>query len=191
MESEDCAQRIQLIDEYSQLITQFNQLLETLKASSGERSDGLWSAAAMARSDSQAAWEALEKHIETHKCIELPLPTADPDHAPGILEKAALAAIDLIVVADDDRQFVEVNEAVADAFGLPRRQIVGRRIEDFLTRSDGKAISAAWKDFVARGVQSGICETTGPGRPRKFEFRCKANFEPGLHLSVLREVRED
>jgi PAS domain-containing protein len=188
---EDCAQRIQLIDEYSQLITQFNHLLEALKASNGERSDGLWSAAAVARADSQTAWEALEKHIEEHKCIDLPLPALDSGHVAGILEKAALAAIDLIVVADDDRQFVAVNEAAADAFGMPRGEMVGRRIEEFFTQPDGTPISAAWADFVERGVNSGICETKFPGPPRKFEFRCKANFEPGLHLSVLREVSED
>ena len=74
------------------------------------------SAAAVARADSQAAWEALEKHIEAHKCIDVPLPTSDPGNATDILGKAALAALDLIVVADDDRQFVEVNEAVADAY---------------------------------------------------------------------------
>jgi PAS domain-containing protein len=186
---EDCAQRIQLIDEYGQLITQFNHLLEALKASGGEHSDDLWSAVAVAQSESQAAWEALEKHIEAHKCIDLPLPTADASHTPGILEKAALAAIDLILVADDDRQLVEVNEAAADAFGLPRCEIVGRRIDDFFA-TDGKTMHATWADFVARGVHRGLCQTKVPGRSRKFDIRSKANFEPGLHVSVLREVSE-
>jgi PAS domain-containing protein len=188
---EDCAERIQLIDEYSQLITHFNQLLEALKGSAGERSEDLWSAATVARADSQGAWEALEKHIEAHKCIDLPMPAPDPVHVPGILGKAALAAIDLILVADDDRRFVEVNEAAADAFGLPRGEIVGRRIDDFFANPAGKTMPAAWSDFVARGVYSGPCETKVPGRSRKFDIRSKANFEPGLHLSVLREVSED
>jgi PAS domain-containing protein len=190
VDREDCAERIQLIDEYSQLITQFNHLLEVLKTSNGARSEDLWTATAVARADSQAAWEALEEHIEAHKCIDLPLPSADPSPVPGILEKAALAAIDLILVADDDRRFVEVNEAAADAFGLPRGEIVGRRIDDFFATPAGKTMPAAWSDFVARGVYSGPCETKVPGRSRKFDIRCKANFEPGLHLSVLREVSE-
>lgn len=190
MNREDCAERIQLIDEYSQLITQFNHLLDALKASAGERSEDLWSAATISRSDSQAAWDALERHIEAHQCIELPVPTPDPSQTRGILEKAALAAIDVILVADDDRRLVEVNEAAADAFGMPRCEIVGRRIDEFFANPAGKTMPAAWSDFVARGVYSGSCETKVPGRARKFDIRCKANFEPGLHVSVMREVSE-
>jgi PAS domain-containing protein len=188
---EECSERIHLIDEYSRLISEFNRVVEALKMSSPDRSEDLWTAAAAARADSQAAWEMLEAHIAEHKCLELPQPS-DADHASrGLLEKAALAAADVILVADDNRQLVEVNEAAAEAFGLPRRAIVGRRIDEFFAMADGDAVPAAWNDFVSQGVQSGICETRVLGRPRRFEFRSKANFEPGLHLSILREIEED
>jgi PAS domain-containing protein len=188
---EECSERIHLIDEYGRLITEFNNLLEALKASSGARNEELWRSAGVAQANSQAAWDVLEKHIANHKCIDLPPRQPDPYpvvDSTSLLEKAAQAATEIILISDDDRQFVEVNEAAVTTFGLPRSEIVGRRIDEFFTSAAGEAIAVAWNDFVAKGVKSGICETGAPGRPRKFEFRAKANFAPGLHLSVLREV---
>jgi PAS domain-containing protein len=187
---EECSERIRLIDEYSRLITEFNNLVGSLKGTLPDRSEGLWGAAATAHADSQAAWEKLEKHIAEHKCLEFPERRSDLTSA-GVLGKAAMAAVDLILVADDNRQFVEVNEAAAEAFGLSRSNVVGRRIEEFIEMSTGETIPAAWINFVAEGVLCGICTIKVPGRHRRFEFRSKANFEPGLHLSILRELAED
>ena len=191
MNREECSERIRLVDEYSRLITEFNNLLESLNNPAHERKERVWRAAAGARADSQIAWESLEKHIAQHKCIDNS--QQDPDAysavgSDGVLEKAAMAAIDIILVADDDRQFVEVNEAAADAFGLSRSEIIGRRIDEFFATAGGKRIPAAWNDFIAAGAQSGICEMNAPGR-RKFEYQARANFAPGLHLSVLRSVK--
>jgi hypothetical protein len=65
----ECAERIQLADEYSRLITEFNKLLESSKAPGCKRNEEAWKAAEAARAESQTAWEALEKHITEHKCI--------------------------------------------------------------------------------------------------------------------------
>jgi len=91
-------------------------------------------------------------------------------------------------VADDDRRFVEVNEAAANAFGLSRTEVIGRRIDEFFATAGGKGIPAWWNDFIAAGAQSGICRMNAPGRG-KFEYQARANFVPGLHLSVLRKVK--
>ena len=91
-------------------------------------------------------------------------------------------------MADDDRRFVEVNEAAANAFGLSRTEVIGRRIDEFFATAGGKGIPAWWNDFIAAGAQSGICRMNAPGRG-KFEYQAGANFVPGLHLSVLRKVK--
>jgi hypothetical protein len=67
---EECSERIRLVDEYCRLITEFNNLLESLKAPPHELEKGVWSAAATARAESQAAWDALERHIAQHNCLE-------------------------------------------------------------------------------------------------------------------------
>jgi PAS domain-containing protein len=188
---EECSERIRLVDQYSRLITEFSNLLEYLKDPSREPSTGVWKAAETARSESQTAWDLLAKHITEHKCFDIPERGEgmhQRDSTVGLLEKAAMAAIDVILVADDDRKFVEVNDAAAEAFGMTRGEVVGRRIDEFFATAGGETIPAAWNDFISKGAQAGICEMNAAGRKRIFEFRSKANFAPGFHSSVLREV---
>ena len=105
-----------------------------------------------------------------------------------LIESAADAALDIILVADDERRFVDLNRAAADALGLPREELIGRRIEEFFSEAKGKPVPTAWDDFVVEGEQWGMCELRSESRPRTFEYRAKANFRRGLHLSVLREL---
>jgi PAS domain-containing protein len=182
VDREDCSVRIRLADEYSRLVTELNHLLDSLRLPSPERNDGLWTTAETARTSSQKAWEALEGHIKDHRCIELEL--ARPDSlGVNVLAMAALAAADVIVVANDHRQYVDVNEAAAVVMGLPRSEIAGRSIDEFFSECDGEA-----RGFMRDGVQRGICESINGGKRRRFEYVAKANFAPGLHLSVLREI---
>ncbi len=106
----------------------------------------------------------------------------------AILSAAADSALDLILVADDDRRFVSVNRAAVEVIGLPREQILGRRIEEFFSEARGEAVPAAWSGFIADGEQSGVCVLNATSPPRKFVYRAKAHFVPGLHVSVLREM---
>jgi PAS domain S-box-containing protein len=105
-----------------------------------------------------------------------------------ILESAAEAAPDVILVADDERRFVDVNRAAEDLLALPRQQIIGRRIDEFFSEAQGKPVAVAWDDFVSEGEQRGLCELAHGERRRVFEYRARAQFGTGLHVSVLREV---
>ena len=98
------------------------------------------------------------------------------------------ASLDIILVADDERRFVEINQAAVDMLGLPRSEVLGRRVDEFFAEASGVAIPEAWASFVAAGVQSGICELKG--KRRLFVYRAKANFVPGLHVSVLQDAPE-
>jgi PAS domain-containing protein len=190
---EECAERIRLADEYSRLITNFNVLLDSLKSPFPERNNQIWNATEIARALSQNAWEALEKHVKEHQCGDPRAIHPDADGGIGsshILAIAALAAVDVILVANDDRRYVDVNEAAAAAMGLSRLEIVGRQVDEFFPEVRGKALPLAWDDFIAEGVQRGTCEMIAGGRRRKFEYHAKANFAPGLHLSVLREMND-
>jgi PAS domain-containing protein len=190
---EECSERIRLADEYSRTVTDFNVLLEALKMESTAREQVDWSRVEIARLQSQQAWNSLEAHIASHGCLELSwsdpsaigFPPGDP------LKAAAMAAPDLITVTDDQRRFVDLNDAAVAAFQLPRNEIIGRKIEDFFLAVRGLTMPEAWAGFLAEGVQSGICELIAPGVPRRFEYRAKANFAPGLHLAVLREIGRD
>lgn len=168
MSQQECVEWIRLVDDYGQAA-----------AALGKGAEG-------ARIGSQAAWEALEKHLREHQCQGLfPVRLASGQLNP-VLEKAVAASIDVILVADDDdRRFVELNQAGVDLFGLPRHEIVGRRIDEFFSEAHGRTVPEAWASFMSEGVQRGICELISGGPPRRFEYRAKAHFVPGLHVSVL------
>ncbi len=105
------------------------------------------------------------------------------------MHAAAMAALDIILVADDQRRFVDLNLAAEAAFEAPRRELIGRRIDDFFFDVRGENVLEAWAGFIRDGVQAGICELFAPSGKRQFEYRAKANFAPGLHVSVLRHVK--
>jgi signal transduction histidine kinase/CheY-like chemotaxis protein len=76
-------------------------------------------------------------------------------------------------------------------YGRPREAIVGARVEDFAPPERRAAAVAAWEAFVAAGEQSGVFEVRRPdGTARHAEYRARAHFIPGHHLSVLRDVSE-
>jgi hypothetical protein len=190
LDVEECLERDQLIEEYGRSVSDFNFRLDSLRIMTGGRDEQAWKAAKAAQEESQRAWEQLEKHLAEHECLVLYNPAAEASASDEILGRAAVAALDVILVVDDQRRFVNVNEAAAALLKVPRRQIVGRRIEEFFSEARGEAIPEAWSDFVAKGVQCGIVELISSGRRRKFEYRAKANFAPGLHLSILRGIAD-
>jgi PAS domain-containing protein len=185
----DCDKRIDLVDEYSRCITAYAVLRDALERQTGERKEQDRGAVEAAFAASQKAWEALEQHLAEHQCLDLGWPSSDVAHAGSseILGQAAAAALDVILVVDDDRRFVDMNEAAAGILGLPRNELVGRRVDDFFSLPLGEPIPAAWNSFISEGVQCGICELKVVGPARSFEYRARANFAAGLHLSVLRE----
>lgn len=187
MAREECAERIRLTDAYSLSLSKYSACRDALRHPRGDSSTADWNAVEKAFHASQRAWEALEQHIGEHKCLELHWSLGNPAVPSDILGKAAAAALDVILVVDNDRRYVDVNDAAVAALGVPRSEIVGRRIEEFFSEARCEAIPAAWESFISEGLQCGICELRGPGPRRRFEYRAKANFADGLHLSVLRE----
>jgi PAS domain-containing protein len=193
LSSYECPERLRLVDEYGRSISDYSVRVEALKQTPDKRSGEDRKAAQTFLALSQRAWDALEQHIAEHQCLDLHWSSDDTAGAAEfspILAKAAAAALDVILVADDERRFVDVNEAATGVLGLPRSEVVGRRVDEFFSEPGGEAIPAAWDKFVSEGVRFGICELIAPGRRRRFEYRAKANFAPGLHLSVLRELPE-
>jgi PAS domain-containing protein len=89
-------------------------------------------------------------------------------------------------IIDDERRFVDLNEALAGIVEVPRDGILGRAIEDF-TNPDDPTIRAdlaeMWRHFVdARRAESTIRFNRADGRPRQLAYRIVADDpEPGRH----------
>jgi PAS domain S-box-containing protein len=99
---------------------------------------------------------------------------------------------DAILLADESGQYVDANVAAATLLGIPRDDIIGRNLNDFVVDTLGSTdASIAWSAFLAAGEMRGMTRFRRPsGEIRDAEFEALADLSPGIHLSVLRDVTE-
>ncbi len=101
------------------------------------------------------------------------------------------SALEAVVIVDDDRRYVDANDAAATLFGVRREALIGRRLDDFVVSSDSGGSSVAWDEFLAAGEQQGEVTLARPdGELRLAEYSARAHFVPGRHLSIMRDVTE-
>lgn len=97
--------------------------------------------------------------------------------------------LDALVLADDDGDYVAVNEAACDLYGLPEAELLGRHPRDFAP-PDVDA-DAMWERFLEEGTMRGEFTLVRPdGDVRVTDFAATANVRPGQHLSALRDITE-
>lgn len=97
--------------------------------------------------------------------------------------------LDALVLADDGGAYVEANQSASELFGVPRAELLGKRISDF-TGPDVD-FGAAWATFQASETQRGLFQIQRPdGETRMVEFAATRDVLPGRHLSALRDVTE-
>ena len=100
-------------------------------------------------------------------------------------------ALDAMLLADDERRYIDANSAACSLLGLPYEELVTRRLDDFAPEEARPSLDAVWRDFLESGYQSGEFElVVADGSRRKVEFRATARVLPGCHLSVLRDVHD-
>jgi PAS domain S-box-containing protein len=99
--------------------------------------------------------------------------------------------LDAILVASDTGEYVGANEAACDLFGVSLDELLGAKVEDFVRSGEEHQTRLAWQAFLEQGEQEGEFLLYRPdGEMRNLEFKAKAGFLPGRHLSVLRDVTE-
>jgi PAS domain-containing protein len=96
-------------------------------------------------------------------------------------------------IVDDDRRFVELNDALVAIVEQPRETIVGRAIEEFTNPDDPtirEDIAVLWGEFVeARTAESTIRFNRADGRLRQLAYRIVADDpETGRHRLRVREL---
>jgi PAS domain S-box-containing protein len=99
-------------------------------------------------------------------------------------------AFDAMVMVDDSRRYVCVNDSAADLLGAPAEVILGLRIDRFAPSDRVAKIEPMWA-HLRRG---GMVEGRGPmlrydGSRCMVDYRGRWNFAPNLHLFTIREVK--
>ena len=99
--------------------------------------------------------------------------------------------LDAILIANDDREYTEANPAACKLLGIARNELLGSKLENFIPEAERETAQESWREFLKKGrMESEFRLRRTDGAIRIAEFKAKANFLPGRHLSVLRDVTE-
>jgi two-component system, cell cycle sensor histidine kinase and response regulator CckA len=99
-------------------------------------------------------------------------------------------ARDAVVVQDDSGHVMEVNQAAAELFGIAKDHFVGRDIRESM--EPGYPFDELWESFLRTGNHyMGQRTLLRPdGKRRVVDVSATANFLPGRHLAMYRDVTE-
>ena len=99
-------------------------------------------------------------------------------------------ALDAIVLADDQGRYIAVNPAACELTGYSRDELLGMGPAD-LAAADRQPAEVAnqFDEFVHAGTDSGTFALRHvDGRVVETEYRAVSSIQPGVHLSVMRDV---
>ncbi len=99
------------------------------------------------------------------------------------------SALEAMIVADDDGNYVDVNPAACELLGRTRDEAIALNAADIAP--PGVDVAAWWRAFLEAGSACGeLIVVRSDGCLRVADFSATANITPGRHLSVLRDVTE-
>ena len=91
-----------------------------------------------------------------------------------------------MLVVDEQRRFVAVNDALCRLLRLPRERILGLTVAELSATDLRGEVDQAWEEMLASGHLVGSWElVSGDGDPVPIEFAATANVAPGRHLAIL------
>ncbi|MFZ1974607.1 MAG: PAS domain S-box protein [Candidatus Acidiferrales bacterium] len=97
--------------------------------------------------------------------------------------------LDGILILDDEGVCLEANPAALALLGTAHDELVGQPIEKFF--ADYGDFNTAWKRFLDRTYEHSETRVSrGDGQIVFVEYTAKANFLPGRHVAVLRDISE-
>jgi PAS domain S-box-containing protein len=95
---------------------------------------------------------------------------------------------DAVLIADDARHYVDVNDAACAMLGRTRDELLRLRVDDVFPSPNGIDVDDAWRRFLAEGWQHGELTIESGGASVVVEYRARARIAPNRHMSVLRDV---
>jgi diguanylate cyclase (GGDEF)-like protein/PAS domain S-box-containing protein len=99
------------------------------------------------------------------------------------------AALDAMLIANNEGYYVDANPAACQLLELPRQALVGRRVADFLP--PGVDFDLLWLVFLAAGQGRGEQQLRlDSGAIKTVEFSATAHVYPDHHLSCWRDITD-
>jgi DNA-binding CsgD family transcriptional regulator len=112
-----------------------------------------------------------------------------PETAPTShqVETLCRTALEGLVLVDDARRYVRLNEPAAKLLGAPVEDVLKGRLGDFTPPEGLPALERMWADFARHGAVHGPWEVLrGDGSRVLVQYRGTRNFGPGQHLIAAR-----
>lgn len=117
--------------------------------------------------------------------------------AKTIAEKEALFrgvfenANDAMFITDDGGVIRDANRAASRLTGVSLPELIGSKVEDLVEPSVAPEVSRQREGLRREQAIVGTMAFVGPdGNPRLVEYSAAADFVPGLHLSIVREITD-
>jgi PAS domain S-box-containing protein len=98
-------------------------------------------------------------------------------------------ALEAMLIADNTRQCVEANPAACVLLGRTHVELVGMSLGDLAAA--GQDFDRTWREFRQAGRAHGEWRfIRSDGSIRDVEYSATADFTPGLHLAVMRDITD-
>ena len=106
--------------------------------------------------------------------------------APSLIDEEDVA----VVVADDQRRYVQANAAACALFGIDHDDLIGMRVEE-ITGTPPDEIDETWARLRGAGVLVGTFPLRSPVGVRHIPYISIADVTPGRHLAILIPPRDN
>ena len=108
-----------------------------------------------------------------------------------LFEAIFVNARDAMLIVDDERRLVDVNPAAAELVAMTRDELMKLKIDDLMPEAWLVLAPGVWEEFQAAGQRRGEVDILGAdGMTVATEYAAAANFLPGRHIMVMRDIRE-
>ena len=100
-----------------------------------------------------------------------------------LFEAAFEHAPQALLLADDQRRYLNGNRVARSLLGLSKERLVGKRIDELVAANTQAQLERLWTSFLAGGTMTGTFPIVLPnGLQRTVLFRARAGIRPGRHL---------
>jgi DNA-binding CsgD family transcriptional regulator len=94
-----------------------------------------------------------------------------------------------MLVADEDRRFIDANPGACEALGASHEAILTRTIDDFTTTDDGFSVDDFWTTLMHNGRLNGRYPAKRlDGAPRPIVYAATSDVLPGRHMGVFMPI---
>lgn len=96
---------------------------------------------------------------------------------------------DAIIIADDDGNYLESNQAACEMLGYSHDQLLRMNVSDLMAREAPDA-GSRYQDYIQKGFEAGEFSFVRPDGEFRIAQYTASRFAPGRHLSILRDITE-